>query len=253
MNIDSLSLNFHCGCSREVVDRQIEDQKGLEKIIPNIDYNLRIDRYPKTYPSYSHLMNHAIATSKCEYMIFINDRCKVSVDETLKILNLLQSGFSCVLLYNVAYMGFTKELVRKIGWWDQRFLLGGWEDRDWVFRIAQADLALYESQESSYDYSWKSPLQEIGHQCRLSQPHWDKKYDQKYADAIVKMIPEEKYECWDFFIGEEKPEISSSWKKWSDSILNGPGFDKPNSGQSSSSMIKGRKIVNYEDIKHLIK
>jgi len=248
MSIDNLSINLHCGCDRNIVTKQIESHNILGK---NIDWNLRIDRYPLAYPSYSQLMNHAIATSKHEWMIFVNDRTMTSTEETTKIIKLLEEGYACVLLYNVGYMGFSKELVRKIGWWDERYKLGGWEDRDWVFRIAQADLALYESQEAHYDYSWKSPLQVIGHGCRESQPHWDSKWDQKYHDAIVKMIPEENYEHWNLFLGDTKPEIRSMWKRWGDSVLN-IGFDKPNSGPSSSSMIKNRKIVDFSQVKHLI-
>ena len=127
MDINSISINLHCGCSREVVNKQISDLKGLEERY-GVDWNLRIDRYPKAYPSYSQLMNHAIATSKHEWMIFVNDRCKVSESETVRILELLQSGYACVMFYNVAYMGFSKELVRKIGFWDSRFLLGGFEN-----------------------------------------------------------------------------------------------------------------------------
>lgn len=132
MKIDKISLNFHCGCSQEVVDKQVADHANIKRYFEDVDWNFRIKRYPKAYPSYSQLMNHAIATSKHEWMIFINDRCKVSTDETLKIVKLLEEGYACVLLYNVAYMGFSKQLIRQIGWWDERFLLGGWEDRDWV-------------------------------------------------------------------------------------------------------------------------
>ena len=49
----------------------------------------------------------------------------MSESETVRILELLQSGYACVMFYNVAYMGFSKELVRKIGFWDSRFLFGG--------------------------------------------------------------------------------------------------------------------------------
>ena len=51
------------------------------------------------------------------------------------MINLLESGFGLVMLYNAAFMGFSKQLVRKIGWWDERFLLGGWEERGWVWRM----------------------------------------------------------------------------------------------------------------------
>jgi hypothetical protein len=250
--IDKISINLHAGSRPDIVKQQQQDQGYLFQYMKEIDWNLRIERYPKAYPSFSQLMNHAIATSKHEWMIFVNDRTTTSAANTLKICKLLSEGYACVYLYNVGYMGFSKELVRTIGWWDERYKLGGWEDRDWTFRLAQADLALYESQEVPYDYSWKSPLQVIGHGCRESQPHWDRKWEQKYQDAIVKMLPEENYEHWNLFLGDSKPEIRESWKKWSESSLN-IGYDRPNSGPSASSMIKGRKIVNVDEVKHLIK
>jgi GT2 family glycosyltransferase len=69
-----------------------------------------------------------------EFTILINDRCSPKPEEVKKMLHLLENGFSCVLLYNVGFMGFSKELIRTIGWWDERFIQG-WEDRDWVWRI----------------------------------------------------------------------------------------------------------------------
>lgn len=249
MKIEEITVCLHCGCNKEIVKTQMESFLDLGI---KVNFNNRIDRYPKAYPSYSQLINHSIATSPSEWVFLINDRTTCTKEHNLKIINLLEQGFASVFLYNVGYMAFSKELVRNIGWWDERFLLGGWEDRDWVYRLKHANLALYESQEAYYDYSWKSPLQEVGSNCRLSQPHWDKKWDQKYNDAIVKIIPEERYEHWDLFLGDSKPEIKNSWKPWSESILS-VGYDKPNSGPSASSMIKNRNIFNYEQVKDKIK
>lgn len=251
MKIEEITISLHCGCSKEVVEKQVHDLKPLESMM-KVHWNNRIDRYPKAYPSYSQLMNHAIATCPTEWMIFVNDRTTCTMKDTLKIIHLLETGFACALIYSVGYMGFSKELVRSIGWWDERYLLGGWEDRDWIFRLAQADLAIYESQEGGYDYSWKSPLQVIGHGCKQSEPHWNSKWEGKFDDAIVKMIPEERYEHWNLFLGQERPDIRATWKKWGESKL-GIDFDKLNSGPSSSSYLGNRKIFNYNDVKHRIK
>ena len=94
------------------------------------------------YSSYSEMINHAVATSKTEWIILINDRVKPTPDEVRKMINLLENGYAFVMLYNVAFMGFSKELIRNIGWWDERFLLGGWEDRDWVWRLKQKNLCI---------------------------------------------------------------------------------------------------------------
>jgi len=251
MSIDTFTINLHNGARPELVQEQIHAHDSLIAKY-DIQWNLRSKRYPKAYPSYSQLMNHAIATSPTEYMVFVNDRTTCTAEYTEKIINLLQTGYSCVFLYNVGYMGFTKELVRRIGWFDERYLLGGNEDKDWVFRLKHANLALYESQEADYDYSWKSPLQVIGHNCRLSQPHWDAKWNLRYDDAIIKMLPEQRYEHWDLFLGDAKPDIAHTWGTWDKSTLN-IGYDKPNSGHSASSMFRGRPIVHIDQVRHLIK
>lgn len=251
MKIDEITICLHCGCDQNIVKNQIKSHDIIKDKI-KIHWNNRIDRYPKAYPSFSQLMNHSIASSNTEWMIFVNDRTICTSDHTLKIINLLQSGFSCVCLYSVGYMGFSKELIRQIGWWDERYLLGGWEDRDWVFRLKHADLSLYESCEAEYSYSWKSPLQVIGHNCEFSEKHWNKKWEQKYNDAIIKMLPEEKYEHFDLFLGESKENIKKSWKTWNESIL-GLFFNKPNGGPPGSSFIKNRKFYNLEDVKDKIK
>jgi hypothetical protein len=197
-------------------------------------------------------MNHSIATCNTEWMIFVNDRTACTSEHTLKIIDLLQSGFSCVFLYSVGYMGFSKELIRQIGWWDERYLLGGWEDRDWVYRLAHSNLSLYESCEAEYDYSWKSPLQVIGHNCKLSEPHWNEKWEQKYSDVIIKMLPEENYEHWNLFLGESKKQITNSWKTWANSTL-GIDYNKPNGGPPGSDYIKNRKFLNKKEAEHLLR
>jgi hypothetical protein len=240
MKITEFTICLHCGCNRDIVDAQISALKPLEDTF-TVHWNNRIDRYPEMYPSYSELINHSMVTSPTEWVILINDRTHPTVGEVLKIIALLEQGYACVLLYGVGFMGFSKELIRKIGWWDQRFKYGGWEDRDWVWRIKMHDLALYESREATYDLNWKSPLNIPG--CHESGPHWDKKYNLNLdTNEIVKMLPEEDYIHWDNLIGESREDISASWLPWSRSILD-IMYHLPGSGPSSSSLLGNRNIV----------
>lgn len=242
IKINEFTISLHCGCSREIVNAQIEALKPLENKY-KVYWNNRIDRFPKLYPSYSQLINHAIATSPTEWVILINDRTYPTVDEIEKMINLLENGFSCVLLYSVGFMGFSKELIRTIGWWDERFTLGGWEDRDWVFRLKMNNLSLYESIESHYDYGWKSPLNGPPGDAE-SYPHWVAKYTQ-HRDHIIKNIKEEEYPYWNLFIGDSIPEIRNSWKSWEYSQLDimYNQQDRPGSGPSGSSILNNRSIL----------
>lgn len=240
MKINEITICLHCGCDREVTNKQMESLKGVEERY-KVYWNNRIDRYPYMYPSYSQLINHSIVTSPTEWVILINDRTTPTVEEIDKMVNLLEKGTSCVFLYNVGFMGFSKELIRKIGWWDERFTHGGWEDRDWVWRLAEANLSLYESQESTYDYTWKSPLNVPGGQ--LSTPHWLKKWNGYDHNVVVRTMQEEKYQHWDLFLGEPRHDISSTWTKWEDSQLN-IDYGGPGSGPSASQLLANRKILN---------
>lgn len=237
IKISEFTICLHCGCNRDLVNQQMQDLKPLEEEYKVI-WNNRIDRYPHMYPTYSQLINHSVVTSPTEWVILINDRCSPTVAEVKKMINLLENGFACVLLYNVGFMGFSKQLIRKIGWWDERFIQG-WEDRDWVWRIKENNFALYESQESKYDYSWRSPLNHPP--GRDIRDHLLQKYDFSRPDVVYKKLPEQKYQHWDLFLGDERKEISGSWKTWDDSIL-GVEYDRPNSGPAGSALIGNRKI-----------
>ena len=98
---------------------------------------------------------------------------------------------------------------------------------------------MYESQESKYDYTWRSPLNHPP--GRDIRDHLLQKYDFSRPDVVYKKLPEQKYQHWDLFLGDEKKEISDSWKTWDDSIL-GVEYDRPNSGPAGSALLGNRKI-----------
>jgi len=256
MKITEITISLHCGCSRPVVDKQMALLKPLEDKY-KVHWNNRIDRFPRAYPSYSQLVNHAIATSPSEVMLLLNDRTIPKLEEAEKIINHLENGFACSFIYNVGFMGFTKELVRTIGWWDERFLNGGWEDRDWVFRMRLANLALYESLEGEYETHWKSPLQ-ISDACARSGPVWQVKYDQGpkkdiwstgTGPVIYKRLREESYPHWQQTLGPARDDIRQSWMPWDKSVLNlfYAGTENPRGGPSASSMINNREIIEKYD------
>ena len=241
--IKEITISLHCGSNLDIVKEQMDMLNELNKDY-DISWNNRIDRHPEMYSSYSEMINHAVATSKTEWIIFINDRVKPTPDEVRKMIKYLENGYAFVMLYNVAFMGFSKELIRKVGWWDERYLLGGWEDRDWVWRMKQNNLCIYESLESTHDYSWKSHLNKLG--GISSGVFWSLKWATSSSHIVFKNLEEGTYEKWDLYLGSKKPEIRNSWKKWKDSELDlfYNEKDNPGSGPSGSSILSGRKVLN---------
>jgi hypothetical protein len=241
LDIKEITICLHCGSDRSVVFKQMDVLSPLEDKY-KINWNNRIDRYPFAYPSYSKLINDSVSSSKTEFIILINDRTTPLPEHAEKIIKHLESGFACSFMYNVGFMGFSKELIREIGWWDERYLNGGWEDRDWVFRLKLANLALYESQEGIYDYSWKSPLQ-INDRCALSLPHFNKKWTIQ-EEIVIKKMEEEDYSnlYTNFNLIDRNLEIKNSWMSWSESKL-GIDYDRPNSGPPGSYWVQNKKII----------
>tara|TARA_R110000737_G_scaffold46137_1_gene66166 strand:+ start:197 stop:1012 length:816 start_codon:yes stop_codon:yes gene_type:complete len=237
METKEITLCCNCGWDRETVDKQMELLKPLDEVL-DIHWNNRIDRHPDTYPSFSEMINDSITSSPTEIVIWLNDRVTPKPEDVIHIVELLESGFAAASKYSAAFFGATKELYRTIGWWDQRFYGGGWEDDDFVIRLRLANLAYYESQESEYlearilnQPEKITPLSpKDGANGAKSFPHFNKKWRQ-LESGITKVLPEESYPEYDKLAGPKREDISSKWLGWHDSIL-GVDYKYPIAGES---------------------
>jgi hypothetical protein len=218
--IEEFTISLHCGCSRKIVNNQMKALEPLEEEY-NITWNNRIDRQLH-YDSYSELVNHAVETSPTEFVILINDRTHPKPHEVKRILYALENGYAMATQYSVGFVGFSKELFRKIGCYDPLYYGGGWEDDDFVLRLKLADLAYYESCESNYDYDWKTPLQPQDSTKGEKSGAFFKEKWKISPGEIKKVLPEPKY---DYNLGDPRPDISDSWMPWSESVL-GVDFKK---------------------------
>jgi len=213
-----ITICLHAGSDPDVVKSQVELLKPLEEEF-NVHWNKRIDRRPAAYDSYSELVNEAVATSPTETVILVNDRVVPEPREVRFMLQLLHRGYAVAGQWNVAFMALTKELFRKIGWFDERFYGGGCEDDDFALRLRLANLAYFEALSCEYDQTWKSPLlKKDGAKCAISGPYFHRKWTQTPSE-IRRVIPEENYPKWDDIVGEARPDISDHWLDWSHSII----------------------------------
>lgn len=95
------------------------------------------------YESYSKLVNHCIVKSKDEIVIIINDKIRGNYKDIDKMLKLINDGYGIVGLYRFGFVGFKKDFIRKIGWYDERFIGGGYEDSDFNIRMKESDIGYY--------------------------------------------------------------------------------------------------------------
>ena len=225
---------------QHIVDAQKQALAPLENVF-DIEWNLRIERHPGKYDSYSELINDAVITSSNEYIVMLNARVKPQPQEVIHMLTLLENGYAMAGKHNVAYMAVTKELFRKTGWWDERYLGGGFEDDEFYLRMHLANLAIYDSHECVYDFTWKQYHGvEGGDKCALSEPHFFRKW--RVMDTkIIKALPEENYKKYDGCLGDPRPDISSKWQPWNKSVI-GSGYGTHG---DRDGIPQGRKITEF--------
>lgn len=100
--------------------------------------------------SFSWLINRCILSSSTEVIIIMNDKVRSNHVEIEKIIRLLNSGYGLASLYLFGFFGLTKQLIREVGWFDERFEGGGFEDVDFQNRLIEANIATYKTTEAQY-------------------------------------------------------------------------------------------------------
>ncbi|PKM77891.1 MAG: glycosyltransferase [Firmicutes bacterium HGW-Firmicutes-15] len=141
------------------------------------------------YPSFSKLINDCIVTSNYEKIIICNDKARPTTSDIGKILTMLDEGWGVVAPYRFGFFGFKKDLIRKIGFLDERYIGGGYEDNDYILRLKEADVSYYENEEIEYVYLPTSWNYEIS---GLTGNYYQTKWRQE-GNTYTRRLPEEDY------------------------------------------------------------
>ncbi len=100
--------------------------------------------------SLSHLWNQLIRRARYSDLFILNDKARPSRRKIQKALRLSRAGIGFVGLYRFGCFYLSKYLIYKVGWFEERFADGGYEDDDFMRKVAEANIALYENEEVSY-------------------------------------------------------------------------------------------------------
>ena len=162
------------------------------------------------YPSFSKLINDAIVECQTDCIIICNDKARPTSSQIEKMINLHESGFGFVALYSFGFFCLSKFLIDKIGFLDERFTNGNYEDCDFIRRLALHDIAFYNKYEIEYKVvpsSWSTLGSKIF-------------YEQKWKEAnppddliCIKNLDELEYE---YSLGEFK---NRKFKPFSETII----------------------------------
>lgn len=116
-------------------------------------------------PSFSKLVNSCVDGCESEIVIMMSDKVLPKSTDIKKLLSLIDQGYGFVALYRLAFFGFKKELFRRIGPFDERFVGGGYEDDDYYIRLKEANIGMYVTEEVEYEKrpsSWQ-PVEACKH------------------------------------------------------------------------------------------
>lgn len=172
------------------------------------------------YESFSKLVNCCVADCTTETVIIMSDKVLPTSADVIKLLELLDKGFAFVALYRLAFFGFKKELLRKIGMFDERFIGGGYEDDDLYIRLKEADLAAYITEEVVYAKSKSS--WNYSKSRNFFEEKWGNKI--KSDNLVTRYLSEEEY---NYPLGTK---TSNNFLPW------------------TSSYIKPLKVKKYQNI-----
>lgn len=153
------------------------------------------------YPSFSKLINDCIISAEEEIVIIVADKARPSTDSAIRMVDMIESGIALVALYRFAFFGFKKDLIRKIGWFDERFYGGGYEDADMIRRLKLNNLSYHE--EESIEYEKKVKTAWAPGNSKFFNNKWNES-----PSSIVKLIKEDKY---NYDIGGYKGSIFKTW------------------------------------------
>ena len=99
------------------------------------------------YSSYAKLINDCIMTAKEEVVIIVNHKIRANALHIYKMLELIRKGYGLVCMRNFYFYGFKKDLIRRVGFFDERYLGGGCEDADLIRRLIENNIGWYDSVE----------------------------------------------------------------------------------------------------------
>lgn len=161
----------------------------VDDIIKNLE-PLHVDIFNgHGFPSFSSVVNNAIVSAENDNVILINYKARPELKHIYKILDLLEKGYGFVGLYRFGFFGINKNLIKKIGFFDERYIGGEYEDCDFMRRFVEHNIAYYITEEIEYIYRpslWSN---------RISKTFFEKKWTHDHEKNIIfKNLNEETYD-----------------------------------------------------------
>jgi UDP-N-acetylglucosamine 4,6-dehydratase len=150
-------------------------------------------------PSFSKMVNEIFANANDigNIIIFCSHRVRPTLADVNRMAQLINQGYGFVTFRRMAFFGFKKELLNTVGFFDERFIPGGYEDDDYFLRLREANVSIYEDMSVNYIPGvslWSQELREYeGLPCKqpITYEFFIKKWKVDYnKKEIYRLLPE---------------------------------------------------------------
>jgi predicted glycosyltransferase involved in capsule biosynthesis len=138
---DQSNVTVFCITKRAWLGKRILNAiKGFEKHV--IDGN--------GAKSFSELCNRALNASETDFIVITSDKCFPTTRTIEEIQTLLQMGYGLVCAYRFGCFGISKQALNEVGFMDENYLGGGYEDTDMLLRFWESNIAVLETESIPY-------------------------------------------------------------------------------------------------------
>ncbi|KAJ3334430.1 hypothetical protein HDU93_007972 [Gonapodya sp. JEL0774] len=187
----------------------------IENLVPLRAHSIKL-LVGKDYPSFSKLVNDCVRRCETDIVIFASHRVRPTLADVDSLLTRIDDGYGLATGYRFAFFGFRKDLIRKIGLFDERYEGGGYEDIDMIQRLWEADIAYYEAEDTEYHASpstWIIPSPDGSK--RKAQLFHEAKWDVNWFTGTVQRRLGEDVNM----VHHDTPCTRAQFKSWNQSVL----------------------------------
>lgn len=162
------------------------------------------------YESFSKVVNTCVANCATEIVIMMSYRITPTSDNIRKLLFYIDKGYAFVSLICLGFFAIKKELFRRIGFMDENYIPGGFEDLDFVGRIKEANLGIFATREADFSLvfpsAWRS---EFRHgKAKLAMRHYKAKWNTPDKITAIRLMLEQSYS---YYLGPSTNEKFLDW------------------------------------------
>jgi hypothetical protein len=223
-------INDFAFCFLSQYDVDIERQEcELTKLSDKfqIERWYRKDRNLSKYISFSQMINDAIDDTDSEFMIFCNPKTNFTSKDVEFMIDKLSNGYCFVSVVSFGFFGFSKELIRRVGMLDEKFIGAEFEDDDFAIRLSHFKKAVWWGYNYDKYIYYLSKSENLKH---ISYSIFNRKY---------KIVDKKIYINKDLFTHKK---ISKRHANHSDEIFN----SWKDSSQSFGDIHYGEYLKNFE-------